>query len=143
FVAQGRDSRAGGVGILAPVDRVDGGLLDGLRHVEIRLANTQVDGILQSSTQLEYLANPRDLDGSHPLGDPISLHTLRLHLNRHSCRTWLRPSSREAPRWRIVTISKLGGPARSTLERTLRGANSFALRGMESAAPVQTCPILG
>ena len=48
--------------------------LIGCGDVEIGLANAEVYGILQRAAQLEYLANPRDLDGAHPLGDPVSLH---------------------------------------------------------------------
>ena len=36
--------------------------LDRLGHVEVRLADAEVDGVLETSSQFEHLADARDLD---------------------------------------------------------------------------------
>ena len=93
FVPQSRDARAG-VGILAAVDRIDGGLLDRLGTPK-RLANAEVDGILSVRPSSNILRIPEI--SMAPIRSKSSQPSyLRLHLNRHSCRNRLHPSGREA-----------------------------------------------
>ena len=69
-----RNALGDGVGVVALVDGGTGGGLDRLGHVEVRLADAQVDGVLEAASQLENLADARRLDMLHAVGDPAVVH---------------------------------------------------------------------
>jgi hypothetical protein len=58
------------VAVGAASERGLGGGFDGPGHIEMRLADAQVDRVFETLGQLEYLANSRSLDVPHPVGNP-------------------------------------------------------------------------
>src|SRR5262249_19812655 len=70
LVAQLGDTLGGGVAVAALVDGDVGGGLDRRGHVELGLADAEVDRVLEAAGQVEDLADSRHLDVTHAVGDP-------------------------------------------------------------------------
>ena len=68
-VAQLRDALSDGVAVATGVDRRLGGGLDRLGNFEVRLADAQIDRVLQRLAELEDPANTGQLDEPRPLGE--------------------------------------------------------------------------
>ena len=63
-----------GVAVLAALDGVDGRLADRLGHVEVGLADREVDRVLQLRRQVEHLADARGVEQSGAVGKPVGGH---------------------------------------------------------------------
>ena len=63
------DALRGGVAVLAGADGVDGFFLEEVGDIEIRLADREVDGVLELRGQVEDLADAGGVDGAGMVGD--------------------------------------------------------------------------
>src|SRR5437588_12965407 len=91
--AQLRNALGHRVGIMALVNGGMSGGLDRLGHVEVRLADAQVDGVLDTPGQFEDFADARRLNVVHPGGYPAIVHGNRSRLLSMNYRSNPRSSS--------------------------------------------------
>ena len=56
------------VPVMAALNGVDGRLPYRSRHLEVRLADRQVDGVFEGGAEIEDLADPRSIHGAASLG---------------------------------------------------------------------------
>ena len=69
LVAKGRQALGDGVGILTGLDGFDASVFDRLRHVEVGLADREVDRVLHLGRQVEHLADAAGIEGVGAVGE--------------------------------------------------------------------------
>ncbi len=66
-----RQALRDGVAVMPLLDGCDGCLLDGVRHIKVRLTNGKVNRILELGSKIKHLTDTRSINGTKFISDEM------------------------------------------------------------------------